>query len=252
MFCKKKKYDLIFGIGEACSCSQTLRSNDLQIASYPLDWLFGTDFVGRCRILASEFDHFIEKQDLSYSFSTRSISCDAYYNKHNDLTFNHDFKAGKPLDETYDEVRAKYDRRIARLLKQINAAKRILIVYMQTPLTVHIEVDDQTIEQGFSVITNHFKGKNIDLLYLKNSASEKRSYQLGNHIRIVIDDYKSHSEKVEDYAINSKPLKRIFESYKLSMPFSYVAKRSTLRFFINNFIPVRSVRRRLRKKYHLD
>ena len=56
-----KKYDLIFSIGEACSCTSALRLAKLQFKSYPLDWLFGSDFIGRCKILASQFEHFIGK-----------------------------------------------------------------------------------------------------------------------------------------------------------------------------------------------
>ena len=33
------KYDLILPIGEACSCSQSLRTAGLQFASFPWDWI---------------------------------------------------------------------------------------------------------------------------------------------------------------------------------------------------------------------
>ena len=50
-----KKYDFVFSIGEACSCTQVLRQQGLQNASYPFDWLFGSTLVKRCEILANEF-----------------------------------------------------------------------------------------------------------------------------------------------------------------------------------------------------
>ena len=131
----KKKYDLIFGIGAACSCTQALRKSKLQLASYPLDWLFGSDFIGRVDFLISEFKGFIEKSDLAFSFSNRSSSCDAYANKRTGIVFNHDFPGGVPLEESYPVVRAKYDRRIARLLNNIQRAKSVLVVYMETPET---------------------------------------------------------------------------------------------------------------------
>ena len=55
-----EKYDLIFGIGEACSCTQILRKSLLQNCSYPLDWLYGLDFSKRVDILVSEFSDFIK------------------------------------------------------------------------------------------------------------------------------------------------------------------------------------------------
>ena len=127
---KKQKYDLIFSMGAACSCSSALRAAELQVSSYPFDWLFGSDFCGRADIVASEFKRFIDKKDLEYVFSVRSTRCDAYHNKHNDLTFNHDFERGMDLSETYPAVREKYDRRIKRLISNVENANRILIVYI--------------------------------------------------------------------------------------------------------------------------
>lgn len=34
-----RKFDLILPIGEACCCSQSLRTAGLQFASFPWDWL---------------------------------------------------------------------------------------------------------------------------------------------------------------------------------------------------------------------
>ena len=34
-----KRYDICFGIGEACVCSQVLRKAGLQKLSYPFDWV---------------------------------------------------------------------------------------------------------------------------------------------------------------------------------------------------------------------
>ena len=88
---KPQKFDLIFSLGEACSCTEVLRRNYLQIYSYPFDWLFGSNFIKRCDILASKFKNFIEKEDLKYSHEEQNINCIAYYNQSNDITFNHDF-----------------------------------------------------------------------------------------------------------------------------------------------------------------
>ena len=128
MSSNKKKYDLVFSLGAACSCAQTLIGANLRQFSSPFDWLFGSDFSGRCEILSSNFQRFLEEKDLTYSYSERSVSCDAYYNNYNSLTFNHDFETKKELKETYPAVKEKYDRRINRLLQKIQKANSILIV----------------------------------------------------------------------------------------------------------------------------
>lgn len=248
---KKTEYDLIFSIGEACSCTSALRAAYLQIASYPFDWLFGSDFIGRCKILSSEFARFIEKDDLEYVFSARSISCDAYHNVYNGLTFNHDFLMNKKLDETYSDVKAKYARRIQRLLDNIKNAKRILIVYIETPETGHIEVNDSTILEGYNIIKNKFKDKNIDLLYFCNSGKLHKIEKLSQNLVKATIYYKSKNNDAEDYDVDQKVLKDFLTGYcSLKLPFGKVFFR-TIKKMLINLMPSSKLRKKLRKKYHL-
>lgn len=132
----KKKYDLVFGIGAACSCSQMLRKTGLQFSSYPFDWLYGTDFSGRVDILTNDFKDFVNKEDLTFINATngdKDNPCDVYNNVKNGITFNHDFPQGVPLEQSYPAVKAKYDRRIDRLLKRIERSENTLIVYVEIP-----------------------------------------------------------------------------------------------------------------------
>lgn len=92
-----KVYDLIFSIGEACSCTQILRQVELQDFSYPLDWLFGASFTDRIKIVASKFENFFNKDDLIYAYTEEAVPFDAYKNTLNDMTFNHDFPKNVPL-----------------------------------------------------------------------------------------------------------------------------------------------------------
>ena len=48
---KKYFYDVIFSLGEACSCAQSLTKSDLRLYSCPFDWIWGADFLGRINIL---------------------------------------------------------------------------------------------------------------------------------------------------------------------------------------------------------
>ena len=60
---KFKKYDLIFSIGEACSCTEMLRKCRLQFYSYPFDWLFGSTFLNRIKMLCDDMKTFINKEE---------------------------------------------------------------------------------------------------------------------------------------------------------------------------------------------
>lgn len=246
---KIKKYDFIFSIGEACSCTTALRHAGLQFQSYPLDWLFGSDFIGRCKILASGFDRFLEKNDLEYVFSVRSISCDAYHNKYNDLTFNHDFLQHKDLSETYPAVHEKYVRRISRLLHNMKTAKKILIVYIEAPITDHPVVSDATLKQGYDIIARAFPNPDIDLLYFTNANGAPRTVQVSDHVVRIIDDYKDKESEL-DYNVVVKTLVKDLKNIRLNIPLSARTKSGARKFLIR-MIPIKSLRHRLKRKYHV-
>ena len=246
---KKQKYDLVFSLGEACSSTSSLRRAGLQFKSYPLDWLFGSDFIGRCKIVASCFKRFLEYSDLEYSYSERSISCDAYHNKYNDLTFNHDFGAGLDLKQTYPAVKDKYDRRISRLLTSINGSNSVLIVYIETPVKNHPVVDDNTLIQGCKILAEAFPNTKIDLLYFSHSETKKQTVMISNHITRIYDDYKDKHSSL-DYTVTEKRLIKHLRNIKLNIPLSIRIKRK-IRNVLINLIPFKQIRHNMQRKYHV-
>lgn len=248
----QKKYDLIFGIGEACSCTESLRRANLQICSFPFDWLYGSDFIGRCKILTSKFHRFIEKNDLADTGKTNLDThnlCEVYHNTYNDITFNHDFPANLNFQEAYLPIRQKYNRRINRLLSQIENSSKILIVYIETPTANHKTVSDATVQEGYNIIKSVFN-KNIDLLYISHSKDITNHSQIAAHITRIIDNYKSINTNDPDYAVNTKKLSEIFKNYRLNFPFFYFIKKKLVKFLIS-CVPQKQARHNLRKKYHV-
>lgn len=247
---KKQIYDLIFSMGEACSCTEWLRRNNLQISSYPFDWLFGSNFKGRCQILASRFASFIEKKDLEFSFEERSISCKAYHNKFNDITFNHDFNKDVLFDEMYEKVREKYDRRIERLLGKMEKAQKILLVYLESPLTNHEDINERDILEGFSCIQKAYPGKEIHLIYIHNEKNASiQEKQLTKDIKIFYCDYKAPPPQV-DYAVLFPKLDKIAKNYRLNMPLKKRLEMPFLR-LIARLTPSIKLKKKLRKKWHI-
>ncbi len=253
MLGNKRKYDLIFSIGEACSCTQSLRGAGLQFISYPLDWLFGSNFQKRIDMLVADFDRFIDKKDLAYTYSERSITCDAYYNSFNDLTFNHDFPAGVSLEKSYPAVFDKYNRRIKRLLEQIKLSNSILIVYIETP-NCEIKTSDREIISSFDKIINKYKNKNIDLLYITNDKNmhnyKNKKENLTNNISKITANYKSKKVGALPYSVSTKCLKKLLENYKLNLPIRFRISRFFYSILIN-FIPLKSVRKKIKGRYHV-
>ena len=251
--CGKLKYDLVFSLGEACSCTQALRSSNLQYASYPLDWLFGSDFNGRMDILVSDFNKFIEQSDLQYSYSERSISCDAYLNNKNQITFNHDFPAGVPLEESYPMVAEKYQRRINRLLDNIKNADSVLIVYIETPNNEN-HTSDKDIICGWEKIKEKYSNKKIDLLYFMNDTTlppkSVKKENITPNITKITANYKNQAPNVVPYAVDNDVLKRVLKQYSLKTSLGFKIKQITKKILIK-LIPIKSIRKNLRKKYHV-
>lgn len=129
----KGDYDLVFGVGGACSCSWALRNSNLQFASYPFDWVARVDLKGRSQIIADDFKNWLLKDQLWFEEGTASYNNDIYHNRKTGIGFNHDFPKGVSLDDSFDSVQEKYRRRIDRLFAHIRRSKRVLIVWIGFP-----------------------------------------------------------------------------------------------------------------------
>ena len=135
-----KEYDFIVGLGRACSCSQSLRRAGLQLLSLPWDWITydlhppRPDLLLRIDVIASGFAGWLEEEDLKFVKRNPVSGMDLYINERNNILFAHDFPPDVPLHESFPAVKAKYDRRVKRLLQLLADAKSgILAVYMDAP-----------------------------------------------------------------------------------------------------------------------
>ena len=136
----KMEYDLVFGFGPACSCSQTLRRAGLQLLSFPFDWIGPAvklpgrdeDVRHRTDLLASNFHDWLHQEDFEYQGDHTNGKA-KYWNNRLQLVFLHDFPIGVPLSESFPDVTAKYAHRTERLLSLIHRSKRILVARLDRP-----------------------------------------------------------------------------------------------------------------------
>lgn len=238
---QKKTYDLIFSIGEACSCTVALRDSKLQEKSYPFDWLYGSTFNERINLLTSKFEHFLEIDSLEYIDSRISPKpFDIYRNKKNGLVFNHDFTFGIPLLESYKDVKLKYERRINRLLEHISKAKKVLIVYIKTPEVGNIIKDKSRLIEALQILSETFENTEFDILTLTNDSDMRfGDVKIENshcNITNLTLNYKSQNKEDEEYMTNSQALRMVFSTYKLSN----VLKSKLI---IGDFIEIKKLKR---------
>lgn len=216
----KTKYDLIFSIGAACSCTQILRKCRVQYFSYPFDWIVGCNIIDRCKMLVNNLEKFIDKEDLEFAHKVESTQCNAYKNKYNNILFNHDFNINETLDEGYERVRSKYERRLKRLYSQIEQSNKVLVVYIQLPNKKEV-IQNQELKEAHKILTERF-GDKFTLLYLHSSERtklEERNIEKVSHdIYKVTFDYNGYNPEI-DYAVNFKRLRKYFSLYNISKKF---------------------------------
>lgn len=226
-----KTYDLIMSIGALCFCSENLRQYGLQAYSYPLDWVFGSTFSGRVKIVASKFENFLREEDLIFSHVEPKASCDAYKNTFNDLGFNHDFPINIPLNQSFNAVKEKYDRRINRLINIINQSKNVLFVYIEGPDQSMATETNETLINAQKELQKAFPNPQCDILYLehnKDFASRKIIYEeVQKNILRAILNIAAEEEGAPSYAINTINLYLVLKNYKLTDP-PAVVQKSTL------------------------
>ncbi len=217
-----KKYDLIFGLGEACSCTQIIRGSRLQFESYPFDWLSGTNLTGRTKILCDNFETWFNKEDLMF-IGTRQHPepRNIYKNKKTDITFNHDFSLDGSFDDEYPKIKEKYDRRAKRLIQRIENSKKVLAVYLQVTYNQNQE-DNSDLEKAFEYLKNRFKNTDITLLYIFNNKNidfkHKKITVISDKIVKIEFNYERPLEGQPE-AVKVKELRSIFKRINLSNKF---------------------------------
>lgn len=149
---KLQTYDLVFGLGQACSCTETLRKAQLQLLSFPYDWVTTihdpkpdeeSDVLSRVHQLCDGFSTWFDRGDFELLSHQPTAKKDPYVCRRLNLIFNHDFPSDLPYEQAYELVRARYRRRAARLLQLIRSANRVLLVLVDRPnQTIPTRIED--------------------------------------------------------------------------------------------------------------
>lgn len=165
----QEKYDFIFSIGEACSCSSTLRNAGLQHRSMPFDWVARPSLVERAKLFHDNFQNWLPKEAME-CVGKQLIEKKPkliYRNTITGTVFNHDFPLDVPFEEAYPIVKARHDRRIARLYETIRSSRSVLMVNLAPPN----ETKDQSNEDlvaAQKIVSDYFPGVKIHLLHVFN------------------------------------------------------------------------------------
>lgn len=188
-----KSYDLAFGCGFSCGVTQALREAGLQFASLPFDWTATPSFLKAAQMVATDFAHWMDRGDLELVDVKHSgINKRIYANRRTGFGFVHDFSLFLEPDAAYEAESQKYARRIARLEKELSAAKRVLAVCVECPVLQPLK--PETLAETKRVFEVRHPGASFDLLYFHavDGATEARIESEGGGVTVVGCEYRKY------------------------------------------------------------
>ncbi len=218
---EKESFDIIYSLGFNCDCASFLKRYSLRSCSGPFDWVGVSSFQQRIDLILEDFKGFLEYHDLELISPSDGFK-EAYQSKKTNMSFRHDFNISRDLKREFANVKAKYERRIARFYKNIEESEDILFVYMATNEFLRNEVLTENVQAleaklgkkiSFTVIQQDDSVKKGDIV-LENISANIKSYHLDFYNAVDIIDKKA-----------AKLLKEIFINYESKgVPRGFLAK----------------------------
>lgn len=223
----KERFDLVFGLGGACSCSWALRKAKLQFASYPFDWVARVDLKGRAQIVADDFRDWLVKDQMWFESWTQSYNNDIYHNRVTGIGFNHDFPKGVPIEESFAQVQEKYRRRIDRLYADIRRSRRVLIVWIGFPEGG--EVPREHIDFCLDTFRGKFPGVEFRMLVMEcvcGVPERRMRRESGDGFDRISFDYEDHSRKGNRFQVKMSAICRQLRGIEVVDPRTPEQKRA--------------------------
>lgn len=217
----KLHYDLIFGLGRTCICTQALRKAKLQFASFPWDWVGNPPISERIAYVCTGFKDWPRCEDLEWRQkpqlfdNKKHVVC-----RRTGLFFLHDFKPDLSLEEQYPVVAEKYARRIKRLYDLLASSKRVLIVSIDNPFLKDITSMDEC-RQCREAMSARFKGIRFD--FLQMTVDPGRPFD-----RRIEDDVEDGLFHVS-YDYRKLPVNSMAGAIQLEQVSGYLASRFSVR-----------------------
>lgn len=188
-----KAYDLAFGCGFTCAVTQALREAGLQFASFPFDWTATPSFPKAARMVATDFAHWMDRDDLELVDVRHSgINRRIYANRRTGFGFVHDFSLFMEPDVSYEAESAKYARRIERLEKCLSAARRVLAVCVEWPILKPLR--PETLVETKRILETRHRNASFDLMYFHvvDGATEARVESDEGGITVLGCEYRKY------------------------------------------------------------
>lgn len=186
-----KYYDYIVSLGSSCYTAILLKRMNFQGASNVFDWSGGNlfdkcgigGFLGKVDLIYNHFDNAFNLEDLeTFHREATSHTGIPVRNKRTGLQYVHDFPKNKSIEEEYPHYKQKYMRRVDRLYKTIESARKVLFIFILQGDVLPME-DMKTAEKKMN---ESFNGK-IDFLIFQNiEKGDQEEIEINEHLKLVL------------------------------------------------------------------
>ena len=249
-----KNYDVAIPLGIFCAASYHLRRNNLQIESYPFDWMgFATVKTG-AQIVADGCKDFFVKERLVKEEGENGNHI-PYVQEPEKYLFYHCVDKDLPFDEACAKAKAMFDRRIKRMYDNIEKAKRVLFFS-----THNHPVSEQEAIDAQAILAKRFPGKIIDLIVVdcRNDYKGIETLHLNDHVDFVKLEF---HHGTDTYSDRKEEFDLILKNCRLGSPWQRFVKHFNnvifrlKRFAVNGIcclIPVKKWRKAIRRRFDVS
>ena len=190
-----------------------LRAAGLQFASLPFDWIGAPGIVAGAKMIASDFEGWLERGDLVLHDVRRgSFNNHIYRNTRTGYGFPHDFSSFYTFDEIFPKIAEKYARRIRRLRELLGRARKVLLVYVERPIWPR--GPDADLLETRLILEGKFPGLSIDIIYFHEdpACGEPRRETVAEGITAVACDYREFDHGEVSHTVDIRPLAAYLKS----------------------------------------
>ncbi len=174
-------YDIVLPIGAGCPTAMTLSHHAMRFSSFPFDWLRVGSIDALASIFADRFKDFFALQDLRISNTETNEHHLVVDNTRWGYASFHDFPKGETLEASYPSISSKLDRRINRLVSQLDAGCNVMLLWIDYPLE-QAELSADKIQKALDKIQKAYPKSQFSLLYIHNKEGLTYSNRIENHI----------------------------------------------------------------------
>lgn len=167
---KNEKYDLICSLGGNCMATSQIRQRGLRVASLPFDWTFIVNDKPLYKLaegFKNKFKDFFLKENLQEmtdeeKAKTAHEDMAKYVDTFSNYYYINHFQKNIEIDNEYEKVKEKYDRRIERFIAFVEKADSILFV-----LSTFMKIDEKPIINLYKTLLEIYPNKIFKIISIQ-------------------------------------------------------------------------------------